>query len=601
MKRPYIMLLSSGILIFSVLSAWNIWFLAGLLLCILALCYNFYNSRNNAHQALNDELVLQMDLLRDQLEATKDKELHLSAELDRAHKTKRTLLSAMSHEIRTPMNGVIGMANLLQETNLNSEQHEYLATILLCSKNLLIQVNDILVNDMLELSKHDIENIELNKTGFNLRNCIEEVLDVFGGKVAEAGLDLVYRIDEDVPVQLVGDAKRLQQILINLVENAIKFTKEGDILLSVRLLTEENQPPSLLFEVSDTGSGISSDDAGKLFEGFFAIHSLGNGKGLGLAICKKLVGLMGGSIHAEAGPKGSVFSFNIPVNATLQPDNDLGRYSMNGFEGKQVLVVDDNLTSAAMLKQQVEDWKLFAVVAHSGKAALENLSQVSFDLVIADLDMPGMNGIELTQIIKEKYPLTPVILLNPIGDDRYKKQEAIFASVINKPVKQHLLFDHVFAELRHHNEAVVTATPTPKLSVDFSKQYPLRIMIAEDNAVNQQWAIKILAKLGYAVDIADNGKIVLEVVSHEQYDLILMDVQMPEMDGLEATRMIRLCLEEQPVIIAMTANVMQGDRQDCIQAGMDDYISKPVEIGQLMLTLEKWAMLIKEKKELIKG
>ena len=233
----------------------------------------------------------------------------------------------------------------------------------------------------------------------------------------------------------------------------------------------------------------------------------------------------------------------------------------------------------------------------SGNEAVEMLSQVSFDLVVTELNLPGMNGIHLAECIQQKYPAIPVILLNPVNDERHKEYTEIFGEVLTKPVKQPALQNALLNQLRHKNDSIKNKlTIAHQLSENFSEQYPLSILIAEDNPVNQKWTTKTLSKLGYQSEVVVNGKEVLEVVSKKQYDLILMDVQMPEMDGMEATRMIRLCLEVQPVIIAMTANVMQGDRQDCMQSGMDDYISKPVELNELVGMLEKWALLIKEKK-----
>ena len=271
---------------------------------------------------------------------------------------------------------------------------------------------------------------------------------------------------------------------------------------------------------------------------------------------------------------------------------------MIGFEGKQILIVDDNVTSNAILTNQLEQWKLLPVIATSGEQALEILSQISVDLVITDLIMPGMDGIELSHSIKSQYPKIPIILLNSLYDERHKKYHEIFSAVLNKPVKQHNLFDTILSELRHRDKSLSNNGSLHQLPDNFSEKYPLHILVAEDNPVNQKWIKKILTKIGYQCEIAENGKVVLEIVSHEHFDLILMDVQMPEMDGMEASRMIRVCLETQPVIIAMTANVMQGDREECIQSGMNDYISKPVELNELLNMFEKWALLIKEKKQL---
>jgi CheY-like chemotaxis protein len=282
----------------------------------------------------------------------------------------------------------------------------------------------------------------------------------------------------------------------------------------------------------------------------------------------------------------------------MQPSRSHIHSEISGLEDKKILIVNDNATACEILKKQLENLKMITSSATSGTEAVEILSQVSFDLVITDLDIPGLDGIQLTECIRKKYPSLPVILLHPVNDDRYKECTEIFGGVLSKPVKQQLLQNAILSELRHKNDPVKSKlSVVHKLSENFSTQYPLSILIAEDNPVNQKWTTKTLSKLGYRPEVVMNGKEVLEVVSNKQYDLILMDVQMPEMDGMEATRMIRLCLEVQPVIIAMTANVMQGDRQDCMQSGMDDYISKPVELNELMRMLEKWALLINEKKQ----
>jgi CheY-like chemotaxis protein/nitrogen-specific signal transduction histidine kinase len=536
------------------------------------------------------------------LEESKEKELKASNEADRITKAKNKLLSTVSHEVRTPMNGVIGMVSLLEETPLTKEQSDYTSTILSCSKNLLTKINDILINDILDFSKIDSNDGQLVHKSFDLRNCIEEVMEMFSAKAAETGLDLVYKIDDDVPLEITGDNKRLQQVLINLVENAVKFTRWGEILVNVKLLKNEDDQLELGFEVSDTGMGIEANKLERVFTGLPSNTSAKNSyseTGLGLMICKTLVEQMGGKISAEnrAG-QGTSIKFSIAVKGSIETTRNYASYSIAHMEGKNILIVDDNLTAGNILKNQLEHWKLLPVVATSGKGALDVLTQVSFDLVITDLNMPEMDGILLAQLIKSQYPKIPVILLNASNDEKYKKHPELFNAVLNKPAKQHVLFDSILSELRHKDREVINdKSATTKLSQAFSQQYPLNILIAEDNPINQKWTTKILSKLGYKTHLAENGKEVLEVVSNEQYDVILMDVQMPEMDGLEATRMIRLCLQTQPVIIAMTANVLHGDRQACMQAGMDDYISKPVELNELVNMLEKWALQIKEKRE----
>ncbi|MEO6330459.1 MAG: response regulator [Ginsengibacter sp.] len=585
-----------------ILSLSNLLVFSGVFVLILFIAFRFFRAGINEVKNKNTELEHQVDELRLQLESSMEKESLARKSAEKIDIAKGKLLSSMSHEIRTPMNGVIGMATLLAETTLNEEQREYTETILGCGKGLLTKVNDILISDMLDYSKIDSNNGETNNKKFDLRNCVEEVLDMFGGKVAETGIDLIYQLDSNIPQQIVGDSKRLRQVLINLVENAFKFTKQGEIFVGVQLLNTENDQVKLAFEVTDSGIGIDAETSDKIFTAFLpADYSTKNkqvGAGFGLVICKKLIELMGGEIRAEKRARnGTSFKFTIVADECDEPQN-YGKQNMIGFGGENILIVDDNLTSRNVLKSQLEQWKLMPVLADTGKQALESLTQISFDLVIVDLNMPEMDGIQLARKIKERYPKIPIILLNPLNDERHKKDAEIFGAIINKPVRQHTLFDNILSQLRHKNKATAHENVTHKMTAEFSQLYPLRILIAEDNPINQKWITKILTRLGYKYKMGNNGKEVLEIVSHEHYDLILMDVQMPEMDGLEATKMIRVCLEIQPVIIAMTANVMQGDREDCMQAGMDDYISKPVELVQLVNMLEKWSLVIKEKGEL---
>jgi len=583
------------------------WFITGTIVLLVIVAFRIIQVSISGIKMRNQELLSEVDKLNNQLDLLSEKESKAIREADIAYKAKGKLLSLMSHEIRTPMNGVIGMATLLSATELTSEQHEYANNIMDCSKNLLKNVNEILVNDMLDFSKIDSESAELDKKNFDLRNCIEEVLDMFAGRAADGGSDLNYQIDSNVPLQITGDYKRLQQILINLVENAVKFTQNGEVFVKVTLISEtDGGKVNLGFTIQDNGSGIN---AGKLKDLFnpalpddYSTKTKEISKGFGLLICKRLIERMGGQISVESTiGKGSVFSFNIITQPSPQVTSDFSNNNMKGFEGRQVLIVDDNINSGKIMNYRMEEWKLLPVIATSGKHALEILSQVSVDLVIVDLLMPAMDGIDLSQTIKSLYPKTPVILLNQVHDERYKEHADIFNATLNKPVRYQKLFDTILNEFRHSGEDAGNKVALNQVSDSFSKQYPLRILVAEDNPVNQKWIKKILNKIGYQCEIVENGKVVLERVSHDHFDLILMDVQMPEMDGMEATRMIRVCLETQPVIIAMTANVMQGDREECMQSGMNDYISKPVELNELLGMLEKWALWIKEKKEPVKN
>ena len=584
------------------------WFITGTIVLLIIVAFRIIQVSISGIKMRNQELMSEVGKLNNQLDLLSEKELKAIREADIAYKAKGKLLSLMSHEIRTPMNGVIGMATLLSATKLTAEQHEYATSILDCSKILLANINEILISDMLDFSKVDAESAELDKRNFDLRNCIEEVLDMFGGRAADGGSELNYQIDPEVPSQIIGDYKRLQQILINLVENAVKFTQNGEVFIKVTLVSEaEEDKVNLGFKVQDNGSGMPAEKLQQLFNPAlpvdYSTKTKEIGKGFGLLICKRLIERMGGKISVESAVnKGSVFSFNIITQPSPQVTSDFANNNMMmGFEGRQVLVVDDNINSGKILNYRMEQWKLLPVIANSGKQALEILSQVSVDLVIVDLLMPEMDGIQLCQTIRLLYPKTPVILLNQVHDERYKEHAGIFNAILDKPVRYQKLFDTILTEFRHTGETAGNKVTLNQVSDNFSKQYPLRILVAEDNPVNQKWIKKILNKIGYECEIVENGKVVLERVSHDHFDLILMDVQMPEMDGMEATRMIRVCLETQPVIIAMTANVMQGDREECMQSGMNDYISKPVELNELLGMLEKWALSIKDKKERIKN
>jgi len=313
--------------------------------------------------------------------------------------------------------------------------------------------------------------------------------------------------------------------------------------------------------------------------------------GVGLIICKNLVMLMGGTIAVDnTENKGTSFNFTMTFRTSVQP---LFPPISSDLKSKKVLIIDDNASVRDMLRNRFEAWNMTVSEAGSGKQALEILSvKPDFDLIITDLQMPEMDGITLTQTIKKSYPRAPVMLLNSTGDEDYKKHAELFNSVINKPIRRHILKEQVISLIRQNGEvtAISDHSNKQKLSVDFAKQYPLSILVAEDNLMNQKIVGKILNKLGYQPKMTNNGKEVLEEVSNKYYDVILMDVQMPEMDGLEATRMIRVCLSNQPVIIAMTANTLQGDREICLSSGMDDYIAKPVNLEELVNLLEKWAI-----------
>jgi signal transduction histidine kinase/CheY-like chemotaxis protein/ligand-binding sensor domain-containing protein len=551
-------------------------------------------------ESINAELVLQREEIlkqREEAERAKSEAEQAKADAEHANRAKGVFLATMSHEIRTPMNGVIGMASLLAETSLTQEQREYTDTIRNCGESLLTVINDIL-----DFSKIESGKMELEESNFDLRNCIEDVLDVFAGKAATQGLDLIYHIDSKVPAQIMGDSLRLRQILMNLMGNAIKFTKQGEIYIDTTLRSVEGSTLELAFSVRDTGIGIPSEKMERLFKAFSQVDSSTTrkygGTGLGLVICEKLVNLMGGQISVASTPgEGTTFSFTIKTHSNIQSAITVMQNNMPLLAGKKILVVDDNVTHLTSIRQSLDEWKVVTTLATSGKEAIDILAKrADFDLVLTDMDMPEFDGIQLAQVVRQMHPNLPIILLSSVGAERSQQVASLFSSVINKPVKQKALGQQILIHLDANNTSqAIEVTPKQKLSTEFAKKYPLQILIAEDNPVNQKLTDRVLSKLGYKGDVAVNGLEALETVKQKHYDIILMDVQMPEMDGLEATRQIRLQVGMHPIIIAMTANAMQGDREECLSAGMDDYVSKPVKLDELVNVLEKWATHINEK------